>query len=120
MQTIELKKYPEIKRVILAADPSYKKHSAFVSIATAVTLSGTYWDGGSRDTYTAVNLANFTRNTSPQFAPPQFGGPREAPRIELPDDVVIVRTGTFCGKKATAHVYVKAFNVTKLLPDFTE
>lgn len=114
MQTVELKQYPEIARVIKAADPSYKKRKAFVSVVDFVTLTGTYWDGGSRDTYTAVDLASYQRITAPQYDPPQFGGPAKPLTVDLPNNVAIVRTGVFCGKTATAHVYVKPLNVAKL------
>lgn len=116
MQTIELAKYPDIARVIRAADPSYRKKNAFVSVREKVSLDGTFWDGGSRSTYTAVNLATFASAGAPHYSPPQFGGPRVTPEVPVPEGFVIVETGIFCGKTATAHVSVNPANVTKLLP----
>ena len=117
MQTIELKARPEFKRVICAAAPNYKKHKAFFNVASSLTLHGTYWDGGSRSTYTAVRLADGFSLGAPQYAPPQFGGPREAPIVLIPVGVAIVETGTFCGKPATASVTVNPADVAKLLVD---
>lgn len=116
IDTIPLKSAPELKRVVLAADPSYKKHNAFFSVHASVELTGTYWDGGSRDTYTAVDIATGRNQGAPQYAPPQFGGPRVAPKVDIPDGIAIVRTGIFCGKTAVAHVYVNANTATKFLP----
>lgn len=76
MQTVELAKHPDIARVIRAADPSYRKKTASVSVSAKVSLNGTFWDSGSRSTYTAVNLATFANKGAPQYAPPQFGGPK--------------------------------------------
>ena len=75
MQTVTLKQHPEILRVIRAADPTYRKTKAFIYTRESVTLHGTYWDGGSRSTYTAVELATGRNKGAPQYAPPQFGGP---------------------------------------------
>lgn len=115
MQTVNLKQHPEILRAIRAADPTYRKAKAFLFVRESVTLSNTYWDGGSRSTYTAVDLATGRNKGAPQYAPPQFGGPRQAPEVELPADVVIVETGIFCGKTATATVYVNPANMARLL-----
>lgn len=80
-----------------------------------VAISGTYWDGGSRSTYHAVDLATLRQLPAPQYAPPQFGGPRTAPEVDLPPDVAIIETGTFCGKTATATVYINPANMARLL-----
>lgn len=116
-KTIKLKEYPEILRIVRAADSSYKKHDAIVVTTDSLELTGTYWDGGSRSSYTAVDLATCRSKGAPQYDPPQFGGPRVAPTVVIPDGVAIVRTGTFCGRTAVAFVYVNANNVTKFLPN---
>lgn len=114
--TIKLADYPEIKALVQAADPKYKKHSATVWVAETVTLSGTYWDGGSRSTYAAVNIATKRVGPAPQYDPPQFGGPRQPPKVELPRGAVIIETGFFCGKPRTATVYVRPEDVFPTLP----
>ena len=116
MKTVTLKDHPEVLRAIRAADPTYRKQKAFLFVSERVTLSGTYWDGGSRSEYTAVNLTTGRSAGAPQYAPPQFGGPRTAPEVDLPPDVSIVETGTFCGKTATATIYIHPQNMAKLLP----
>lgn len=114
-QTLSGLAHPEITRIVRIADSSYKKHKVTLSEASKVTLSGTYWDGGSRYTYTAINLETGRNIGAPQFDPPQFGGPASDPVVQLPEGIVIVRTGTFCGKTATATVFVNPSNLTKLL-----
>jgi len=113
---LKLKDHQEIKRLILAADRSYKKHDASFRSVESVTLSGTYWDGGSRSTYHAVRLSDGYCLGAPQYNPPQFGGPQTDPHVEIPQGVAIVETGTFCGKTATACVYCNPSDVAKLLP----
>ena len=104
---IDLKNAPEIKRIVLAADPSYKKHKAIVTFADHITISGTYWGGGSRSTYTAVNINTLATGSAPQFNPPQFGGPKTDPKVEIPEGIAIVETGFFCGKVMIACVTLR-------------
>jgi hypothetical protein len=115
-QALELKTAPEVLRLIRAADPSYRKTRAYLHVSESVSLSGTYWDGGSRSTYTAVDLATGRSKGAPQYDPPQFGGPRAAPVVVIPEGVAIVETGVFCGKTANASVYINPVNAAKLLP----
>jgi hypothetical protein len=115
MQTINLSDSPELAKLIRAADSTYKKRTAYVHVRADVTLSGTYWDGGSRSTYHAVNLATRKVSAAPQYSPPQFGGPIADPTVSIPAGAAIVRTGTFCGKPATAAVYLNPADVSHLL-----
>ena len=112
---ISLSEHPEILAVIRAVAPKYRKRSAILHAATSVELSGTYWDGGSRSSYDAVNLSTRRVGSAPQYAPPQFGGPVDTPRVEIPEGVAIVRTGFFCGKQAAATVYINPANMAKLI-----
>ena len=114
-QLVLLKDHPELQRVIRAAAPSYKKHKAFFDSAESIELQGTYWDGGSRSTYTAVRMTDGFSLGAPQYDPPQFGGPRQAPMVTIPVGVAIVETGTFCGKPATAAVTINPADATKFL-----
>ena len=119
-QTVKLSSSPEIARLIRAIDPSYKKHNATVWVRDTVTLSGTYWDGGSRNTYHAINIRTRQVGAAPQYNPPQFGGPVEDPTVPVPAGAAIVRTGVFCGKTATAVVYLNPADVSHLLPGVSE
>lgn len=114
---IELKDHPEVKRLIQAADSMYRRKQATVVVVDTVTLHGTYWDGGSRSTYNAVDMLTGRSAGAPQYDPPQFGGPQETPVVTIPENVAIVETGYSCGKIMRAYVYVRASNVNKLLPN---
>lgn len=113
---IQLKTAPELLRVIRAAMPSYKKHTATLFVTERVTLSGTYWSGGSRSSYYAVDLATGVCSGAPHYNPPQFGGPQRDPEVEVPEGVAIVKGGIFMGKPATATVFINPANAAKLLP----
>lgn len=112
---VTLRTAPEIARIIRAADPNYRKREASILARETVAISGTYWDGGSRSTYHAVDLATLRQLPAPHYDPPQFGGPSTDPTVNIPEGVAIVCTGVFQGKPATARVYVNPANVAKLI-----
>ena len=114
-QRLKLSDHPELARIVRAVDPGYRKKEATLQVSEDICLSNTYWDGGSRSTYTAVDLASGRSKGAPQYDPPQFGGPVGAPRVTIPEGVAIVETGIFMGKTATAKVVVNPSNMAKLL-----
>lgn len=133
-QRIELKSAPEVKKLVSIAFPSYKKHNAYLSEWPGSMNINSYWDGGSRDEYAIVELATMQRKPMPTSTHPYFDVARyglankENEVIStdhvgnitlkiLPEGFAIVRAGTFCGKQATAHVYLNPANLTKLLPE---
>ena len=112
MQTVTLSGFPEIARLIPRC-VGYKKRKAFIQSRTEKSLSNTYWDGGSRSSYTIVNIITGQITTCAQYAPPQFGGTE--PVVKIDNDIAIIETGVFCGKPATASVFVSPENYNKLL-----
>lgn len=79
-----------------------KKRKAILAKPTAtVHLSGTYWDEGSRCDYFLVDLSTMQARSLPHVNPPQYGGPKEDPVVNLEPHQAVVCAGTFCGKPAT-------------------
>lgn len=133
MQTIELKNAPDLKRLVLAAFPDYRKKSVFLSVFGEHGVNvNSYWDGGSRSTYVLVNLATMQRKAMPTASHPYFDIARqgmagqETPDVavdhvgtvtlkRLPEGIALIKGGTFCGKPATAHIRVNAANMAKYL-----
>jgi hypothetical protein len=132
MNIIEsLKNAPEVKQVITAAFPGYKKHRAYLSEFSPMQINS-YWDGGSRDEFAIVELATMQRKSLPTSSHPYFdvaarGMANQSNEIVesdhvgnvtlkvLPEGFALVSAGTFCGKAATAHVFLNAANMTKFL-----
>ena len=134
MNTIELKTAPEVKRVITAAFPSYKKHAAFLSAFGECGVNiNSFWDGGSRSEFAIIELATMARKPLPTRTHPYFEiaarglTNQEDQNISidhvgnvtlkrLPEGFALIEAGTFCGKSATAHIYLNPANMAKLLP----
>lgn len=132
METINLKSAPEVKKVVLTAFPEYKKHNAFLSAFHPMQINS-YWDGGSKDYFAIVELSTMQRKSLPTSTHPYFdvaargmanqdNGIVESDHVGnitlkiLPEGFALVRGGVFCGKTATAHVFLNPDNFAKLLP----
>lgn len=106
METITLKDRPDLQKIVKMVDGKCRKAKAFLHRRNEVTLSGTYWDSGSRSQYYLVNLNSGTVTPCASFAPVQFGGPREDRVQKIEPGFAVVETGTFCGKPATPSIYL--------------
>jgi hypothetical protein len=132
MQTVTLKTAPEVKAVVLAAFPGYRKQNAFLSAFGSGLSINSYWDGGSRSEFAVVELASLQRKSLPTRTHPCFDvavrglANTENADVEvdhvgnvtltrLPEGFALVAAGTFCGKAATAHVYLNPANMARLL-----
>ena len=85
-----------------------KKRKAIVSRPTTeVSITGSYWDGGSRSDYFLIHIESKTVTPIAGVAPVQFGGPKEDPVQKIEPGYAVVCAGTFCGKPATPTVYLR-------------
>ena len=131
-RAIELKTAPELKRLLSAI--GYKKHKCYVSVFPTSGMDiNSYWDGGSRDEYTLVDLVSGRPRSMPSSTHPYFDiarkgivGENEVLSVSdrgnitlkiLPENFALIRTGTFCGKAATAHIFVPLANMPRLLTE---
>lgn len=133
-QTIELKQANDVKRLIQAAFPNYRKTKCFLSVFDPEygQRINSYWSGGSRDEYVVIELSTFHRHPLPTQSHPYFDIARHGlANLEnahvtvdhvgnitlkhLPEGFALIQAGTFCGKPATARVFVNAANLKTLL-----
>lgn len=77
----------------------YRKQNVFVTRVKAPAKQNvlSYWDGGSRDYFTLHRAGKVNHVSASPFQ-------GEAASVELQTGDVLVRTGVFCGKPATAEV----------------
>jgi hypothetical protein len=130
---VKLSTTPDLNQVIQRAFPSYRKLNCFVTTFPEAGVNiNSYWDGGSRREYALVELSTMQRKSLPTNSLPYFDKASrgmanlENPAVStdhvgnitlkyLPVNFVLVEAGTFCGKSATAFVYVNPENMPKLL-----
>lgn len=91
-----------------------RKRSLTFTVCEEVTLYGRYWSGGTRHEYFAVNI-----ETKKVIKAPDCWNPLrnvENVTVPIPEGIVIVEAGTFCGKPSVPHIYINPINTAKLLP----
>ena len=102
--TIRKASHPEKWAMITKAFPGYRKRTAVWVQSDNVTLTGRYWDGGSKSDWRLLDEAREVVSVSGRH---DF--PFTAPDIEidLMDGTIAIDCGTYCGKQASAYLYTK-------------
>lgn len=103
MEHITLKDHPNIAAIVRLVS---RKHKAFVRRQDYVSLDGTAWDGGSRNSYFKVHIGNRTVEALPHTG---FGhiGAEVPPPLHIEPGYAILEAGIFCGKPATPTIYLR-------------
>ncbi len=112
--SITLKEFPKLRQMVEGVS---RKQKGQVVLSDEVELSGTYWDEGSRSEY-FISQGGRARPIGYRVNPPQFGGPRENPKVKIPGGGAIIEAGIFRGKPSFPTFYIRPEDVTKLLGEF--
>lgn len=114
MQTI----YLDEKMVPAALRQGYggKKFEAQVCTSVTIPIDAGLWDGGSRDQYSVINLADGRTALSPGQNSAPWSGERREYVVELKPGMAVVRHSYFCGKDMGLRFYVHPDNAAALLP----
>ena len=106
----------ELKRIALAAFPSYRGRKYALKISDDTLNVASYWDGGSRDYFTFVNLVNLEVMPVPQQSAfdKQIPGAKE---VSLPPGCACVEHSIFCGKDLGLTVHIPTANKPKWIPE---
>ncbi len=107
---------PLIRRIVAAAYPDYRGTKYSIEVTDQPIDISSYWDGGSRDRYVFVSLADFRAVPGPDTAP--LGGRQYRP-VPLPPDVVCVRETIYRGKNLGVTVIVHPRNAAQMIPAST-
>ena len=117
MNTIEVKA-KDLKPIIKATFPNYRKRLVYIKPTTKVTFHGLNWSGGSRSEYRACTVyGKPLPNKVDMSIPAPWNNPYEGLSVDLPPEAVIVEGGHFCGKTSTLRINVHPDNIPKLLPE---
>ena len=111
-------KTKDIKPIIQATFPNYKKRECILKVTEKVTFRSLNWSGGTRAEYRACTLEGTPIDSKVNInRPAPWQNPYEGKEISLPEHAVIVEAGYFCGKQIKAVIYVHPANMPKLLPN---
>lgn len=111
-QSIKISKLDAFaKSLVKDSFPDYKGRKFSVRSTDSVDITS-FWDGGSRSTFTAVDLATGRTVNLPEQA---YGAARSPARM-IPYNIVIIEHAIFCGKDCGITFHVRPDNLTRLLP----
>jgi len=109
-------KTKDIKPIIQATFPKYKKREVILEVTEKVTFHNLNWSGGTRSEYRACDIAGNPVDSKVNInRPAPWQNPYEGTTINLPVNTVIVQSGFFCGKQIKAVVFIHPANMPKLL-----
>lgn len=107
---------PGIKAILRATHPDYTGRTIKVAPTTRPIDVTSYWDGGTRSYYAAVDLRTMRTLHVPQNGTPYDGGPIRPDGVEVPVGFAIVEHAYFCGKDLGIRIHVHPDSLPKLLP----
>lgn len=111
---VDLKKSPEVAKLLKAVG-GYQKQDRAVLLAFAGPMElDSNWSGGSKTFWTLVDLADGRQLPLPESG--AVGQPKPPTLDALPVNTALVETGVYLGKPTVARVHMHPDNLTKLIP----
>lgn len=110
----QVKNDPFLKQI--AQRFGYRKHRVRIVPIDAVTLHDLNWSGGTRYSFTALDLETLATAGKDHSRLAPWDNPAEGKTVPLEPGVAVVCTGVFCGKTATMTIYIHPDNAAKLIP----
>lgn len=103
----------DVPRVLLG---DYTGRQLCAQITDAVTIPATagLWDGGSRDTFKAVQLSNGATVTMADAD--AFDGRQRDRRVTIPAGIAVIRRSIFQGRDTGLTIYIRPEDAAPLLP----
>jgi len=104
----------EFKNILAAV--GYRRKTVWIEASESVTTYGLNWSGGSISHYTAITLDGKPVGDMSKYnmmAPWQ--NPGEGAKLPIPQGVVVVKHGFFCGKASHATIYIHPADMPALL-----
>ena len=110
----------DIKALARKAFPGYTGRKYKLDNSGRPVNVTSYWDGGSRSYYAAVNLSTGATLPAPQNGTPFDGGPIAPDGVKVPAGFVIVEHSIFAGTDCGITFYIDPNTATAFLPDPVE
>lgn len=98
--TEKYKQTAKTKALLAGTDSARKRDFRFSTLTRNQVGTASYWDSGSRDCYTVINMTTGARITPPVGSYPMF----QAEYTMQPGDL-LVQTGIFLGKPSAAYFH---------------
>jgi len=116
MNALHLEGTSDVQAMARRAFPDYGGRKFKLDYSGRPVNVTSYWDGGSRDYYVALDLATGRTLPVPQNGTPFDGGPVAPDGVSVPPGYIIAEHSIFCGKDMGLTFYVHPDSATKFLP----
>jgi hypothetical protein len=113
MKLTKAQAWPIVKLVY----PNYTGRKFFLEFKDKITFWDTNWSGGTKNNYRFVKKDGQTAEFN---APAPWCNPVEGMEIELPDDVLVIKEGFFCGHEMGITIIANPNFAPKWLMDSTD
>lgn len=122
MQSIEMSpRDPAIAHIVRATFPKYRKRKVYLRAAETVTLQDLNWSGGTRSEYRACTLDGRSAGGSAEYSQlAPWNNPAEGVTLPIPQGMVCVRGGYFCGKESTLSILVNPADMPRYIAGGTQ
>ena len=108
----------DVRAIVEATFPEYRKHNVIICPTTSVTMHDLNWSGGTKSTYRACTIdGKPVRSKVDTGIPAPWNNPYEGLTVDLPENVVIVKGGYFCGKTSTLCINVHPANMPRFITE---
>ncbi len=109
-------KTKEVRHIIDATFPDYRKHNVYIWPDDSVTLHDLNWSGGSRSDYQFCSLDGKRITTNfDMHSPAPWNNKYEGQVVNIPEGFCVVQGGYFCGKVSTLSIHVHPASMPKLI-----
>ena len=98
----------EARKVAKLAHPEWRGLKVTVKRGGVVSITGTYWTEGSRNTFAAVNLETGAVDPKPEAlrTPQEIGVRGGDHKVVVPPGFAVVEHSVYCGQDAGCTVYL--------------
>lgn len=97
-------------KIARAAFPQWKGRKVTVNTTGTASVYGTFWDGGTKNEYAAIDLATgrISHADNALGTPAEMGGKAGDYKTRVPVGVAVVQWSVFCGRDCGCTVYLAA------------
>ena len=109
-------KTKEIKHIINATFPGYRKREVIVEARETVTFHDLNWGDGTKSEYRACYVTGAASDRRLDMSrPAPWANPYEGLTLPIPIDCIVVEGGYFCGQERMLRLYVNPANMPKFI-----
>jgi hypothetical protein len=109
---------PSIAAIVKATFPTYRRKKVLIWHTGSVTLTDLNWSGGTRKEYRACSISRdgtYVGSLDHFNARPPWDNKAEGKKIDIPQGIIVVEGGYFCGNESILYLHVNPQDLPKYI-----